>query len=150
MYLMELGAKGAAGPTGRVVAFANSVVFQVSSGLFKQIPGVNFGWREVVLNLPPADDYAAIKEQLLAATVGALKEYRPEMLRQTKVLENTTLSNSAADAEPQVQLRFSATGVEGYVRYPVPLQHAAEIDERVTEALANVLSAATSAARAGR
>jgi small-conductance mechanosensitive channel len=149
MYLIELGAKGTMGPTGRVVAFANSVVFQVSSGLFKQIPGVNFSWREVVLNLPAGADYAAIKGRLVAAVTDALKEYRAEILRQTKEIERTTLSSSAGDAQPQVQLHFSGAGVEAHVRYPVHLQHAAEIDERVTEALANVISAATAASGTG-
>jgi small-conductance mechanosensitive channel len=144
MYLMELGAKGTAGPTGRVVAFANSVVFQVSSGLFKQIPGVNFGWREMVLTLPPGADVAATKEKLVAAVTEALKDYHGEILRQTKEIARTTRSSSAGDAQPQVQLRFSVTGVEAHVRYPVHLQHAAEIDERVSQALAQVVS--TSAA----
>ncbi|HWJ34515.1 MAG TPA: mechanosensitive ion channel domain-containing protein [Steroidobacteraceae bacterium] len=146
MYLMELGVKGTMGPTGRVVAFANSVVFQVSSGLFKQIPGVNFSWREVILNLPPGSDYAAIKEKLIAVVTEALKDYRAEILRQTKEIARTTSSNSAGDAQPQVQLHFSAAGVEAHVRYPVHLQHAADIDERVTEALANVVSNLTAVA----
>jgi len=145
MYLMELGAKGAMGPTGRVVAFANSVVFQVSSGLFKQIPGVNFSWRELTLNLPPGADYAVLKEKLTTAVTDALKDYRPEILRQTKEIERTTLSSSAGNAEHQVQLHFSAAGVEAHVRYPVPLRHAAEIEERVTEALAKVISTANAA-----
>jgi small-conductance mechanosensitive channel len=149
MYLMELGAKGTMGPTGRVVAFANSVVFQVASGLFKQIPGVNFSWREVTLNLPPAADYAALKVKLMTAMTAALKDYRGEILRQTQEIARTTLSGSAGNAEPQVQLHFSGAGVEAYVRYPVHLQHAAEIEERVTEALAAVVSQATAAARAG-
>jgi small-conductance mechanosensitive channel len=140
MYLMELGAKGTMGPTGRVVAFANSVVFQVSSGLFKQIPGVNFAWREVVLSLPPGADYAAAKQKLMTAVTDALTDYRAEIIRQTKEIERTTLSSSAGDAQPQVQLHFSAGSVEAHVRYPVHLQHAAEIDERVTEALAAVVS----------
>jgi small-conductance mechanosensitive channel len=143
MYLIELGAKGTMGPTGRVVAFANSVVFQVSSGLFKQIPGVNFSWREVTLNLPAGADYALIKGKLIAAVTDALKDYRAEILRQTKEIERTTLSSAAGDAQPQVQLHFTGTGVEAHVRYPVHLQHAAEIDERVTEALANVISTVT-------
>jgi small-conductance mechanosensitive channel len=146
MYLMELGAKGASGPTGRVVAFANSVVFQVASGLFKQIPGVNFSWRELVLNLPADSDYAAVKEQLTAAISTALKEYLPEILRQTKEIERTTLSSYGGNADPQVQLHFAGTSVEAHVRYPVQLQHASEIDERVTEALAKVLAAIPSPA----
>ena len=98
---MELGAKGTAGPTGRVVAFANSVVFQVSSGLFKQIPGVNFSWREMVLTLPPGVDVAAIKERLVAVVTEALKDYHGEILRQTKEIARTTRSSSAGDAQPR-------------------------------------------------
>src|SRR5258708_26938517 len=41
LHLMELGGHGSLRPTGRVVAFANAIAFQVSSGLFKQIHGVN-------------------------------------------------------------------------------------------------------------
>jgi small-conductance mechanosensitive channel len=148
MYLMELGGKGSLGPTGRVVAFANSVAFQVSSGLFKQIPGVNFTWREVVLSLPAGTDYPAAKERLTAAVTDALKDYRGEILRQTREIERTTSSSSAVGAEPQVQLHFSAAGVEAHVRYPVHLKDAADIDERVTEALALVVSE-MSAPRAG-
>ena len=41
LHLMELSGEGQMAPTGRVVAFANSIIFQASGGLFKQIPGVN-------------------------------------------------------------------------------------------------------------
>lgn len=149
MYLMELGAKGTTGPTGRVVAFANSVVFQVSSGLFKQISGVNFSWREMVLTLPPGADVGAMKERLVSVVTEALKDYHGEILRQTKEIARTTRSSSAGDAQPQVQLHFSATGVEAHVRYPVNLQHAAEIDERVSQALSNVVSTAPAAPLTG-
>jgi small-conductance mechanosensitive channel len=140
MYLMELGGKGTLGPTGRVVAFANSVVFQVASGLFKQIPGVYVSWREVVLKLPEGGDYVAVKEQLLAAVTLALTDYHDEILRQTREIQRTTLSDSAAEAHPRIQLQYAANGVEAHVRYPVNLRHAAEIDERVTEALSRVVS----------
>lgn len=142
MYLMELGAKGSMGPTGRVVAFANSVVFQVAGGLFKQIPGVNFSWRELTLQLPPGIDHAAVKERLATALTDALRDYRGEIVRQAEEIERTTLSRSTADVQPQIRLQFSPTGVEAHVRYPVHLQHAAEIDERVTEALAAVIDQA--------
>jgi small-conductance mechanosensitive channel len=140
MYLMELGNKGMAGPTGRVVAFANSVVFQVSSGLFKQIPGVNFTWREVVLNLPTGANYAAVREKLRLAVTDALGDYRDEFSRQTREIERTTLSSYMADTRPEVHLQFATSGVEAHVRYPVQLTHAAEIDERVTEALSVIMS----------
>jgi hypothetical protein len=44
------------------------------------------------------------------------------------------------DIQPQVQLRFAATGVEALVRYPVTLQDAAEIDERVSRELQVVIT----------
>jgi small-conductance mechanosensitive channel len=65
LHLMELGPLY--DPTGRVVAFANSVVFQASGGIFKQIPGVNLAWREITLAVPDGSEYAATKERLRAA-----------------------------------------------------------------------------------
>ncbi len=137
MHLMELNSQGALGATGRVVAFANSIVFQASGGLFKQISGVNFAWRETSLALPADADYAALKDRLLAAVNEVVKKYHDEILRQTREIHRTTASNAAAvaTASPQVQLRFAAAGVEALVRYPVELQRAAEIDEQVSEAL---------------
>src|SRR5882757_8348733 len=84
MHLMELSSQGPLGPTGRVVAFANLIVFQASGGLFKQIPGVNLSWRETTLTLPVVSDYAALKDKLLAAVNGAVGEYQEEIVRQTK------------------------------------------------------------------
>jgi small-conductance mechanosensitive channel len=137
MHLMELNSQGALGATGRVVAFANSIVFQASGGLFKQISGVNFAWRETTLALPQGADYAALKEKLFNAVNGVVKQYHDEIVRQTKEIQRTTSSNVAAmtTAHPQVQLRFSASAVEALVRYPVEIQHAAEIDEKVSEAM---------------
>jgi small-conductance mechanosensitive channel len=146
MHLMEIGGHGTLGPTGRVVAFANSVVFQVSTGLFKQIPGVDFTWHEMTLSIPTGADYASTKEKLIAAVIDALKDYHGEIRRQTREIQKTTLSNSGGDALPTVQLHFSADGVVARVRYPVHLQHAAEIDERVSQALLYVISGLTPAA----
>jgi small-conductance mechanosensitive channel len=141
LHLMELGGHGLLGPTGRVVAFANSIVFQVSSGLFKQIHGVNFIWREIVLNLPTGIDYVAAKEKLISAVTHALKDYRDEIVRQTTEIQRATASSSAGDALPHVQLSFLSNGVEARIRYPVHLQNAAEIDERVSQAVFDVTTA---------
>jgi small-conductance mechanosensitive channel len=140
LHLMELGGHGQLGPTGRVVAFANSIVFQVSSGLFKQIHGVNFVWREITLSLPPGIDYAATKRKLAAAVSNVLMEDREEILRQTREIQRATSSNSGVDAQPRVQLSFSATGVDAHIRYPVHLQNAGEIEERVSQAVYGVVA----------
>jgi small-conductance mechanosensitive channel len=140
LHLMELGGHGLLGPTGRVVAFANSIVFQVSSGLFKQIHGVNFVWREITLNLPAGIDYAAAKARLTAAVTEAVKDERAEIALQSKEIERATASNIGGDSQPRVQLSFSAAGADAHVRYPAHLQNAAEIDERVSQSLVAVVA----------
>jgi small-conductance mechanosensitive channel len=135
MHLMELGGHGSAGPTGRVVAFPNSVAFQVSSGLFKQMHGVDLVWHETTLSLPAGIDYAAAKEKLNAAVTGALKDDNEEIARQSKEIQTAMASSSDGDARPRVQLNFSAAGAEARIRYPVHLRNAAEIDERVSQSL---------------
>jgi small-conductance mechanosensitive channel len=139
LHLMELGSKGQSGPTGRVVAFANSIVFQVATGLFKQIPGVNFAWHELTLSLPAGGDYARIKQNLLEAVTAALTDSHEEILRQTREIQRTTSTGTGGDAQPKVTLAFSATGVEAHIRYPVHLKNAAEIDERVSQEVSNVV-----------
>ncbi len=149
MYLMELAGRGSSVPTGRVAAFPNSVVFQVTTGLFKQIPGVSFAWHDITLALPPEGDYESVKQQLFAAANEVLAEYREEIQRQTRELQRTTLSSAGGDALPTVQLSYSAKGVDAHVRYPVQLAHAAEIDERMSRALLQVISGLTPKASEG-
>jgi len=130
---MEIGPQD--GPTGRVVALANSVVFQASGGIFKQIPGVSLVWRELSVTLPGNADYAAIKERLLGAASRVLEKYREELERQTRELNKTSSWGTGDKAQAQVQLRFSHDSIEAIVRYPVPLQRAGEVEERMSRAL---------------
>lgn len=140
MHLMELNQQGPLGPTGRVVAFANLIVFQASGGLFKQIPGVNLSWHETTLTLPAVKDYAALKDKLLAAISAVLGNYSEEITRQTREIERTTASGSVSDSTPQVQMHLANGQMQALVRYPVHLQHAAEIDERVAQAVLKVIA----------
>jgi small-conductance mechanosensitive channel len=140
MHLMELNTQGPLGPTGRVVAFANLIVFQASGGLFKQIPGVNLSWHETTLTLPAVDDYAALKDKLLAAVNAVTSEYRGEIVRQTKEIERTTATISVNDGAPHVQMHLADGHMEALIRYPVHLEHAAEIDERVSTAVLQVIA----------
>jgi small-conductance mechanosensitive channel len=139
MHLLELGSQEPLGPTGRVVAFANSIVFQPSGGLFRQIPGVNFAWHEATLSLPAGSDYVALKERLLATLTAIVDEHRGEIVRQAETIKKTASSPAPADVTPQVQLQFSPSGVEAKVRYPVPLNRMAEVDERVSRELHEVV-----------
>jgi small-conductance mechanosensitive channel len=139
LHLMELThADGK--PTGRIVAFSNAVVFQATAGVFKQLPGVNFGWHEVTLLLPAAVDYATAKQRLLEAMTQGLASYRDDLERQNRQMESETLTMSEHALEPSVRLRYVAGGIEATVRYPVDLRHAAEIDGAVDGALRALLA----------
>jgi Small-conductance mechanosensitive channel len=146
LHLMELSGEGQMSPTGRVVAFANSIIFQSSGGLFKQIPGVNLAWHEVTFNLPTGSDYAALKDKMVQAVTRVIADYLEDMVRQTREIQKAASSHDSGDPQPSVQLRFSAASVDAIVRYPVQLSHAAEIDERVSRELLNVISAHAAAA----
>jgi small-conductance mechanosensitive channel len=145
MHLMELDSQGPMGPTGRVVAFANLIVFQASGGLFKQIPGVNLSWREMSITLPAVSDYAALKDRLREAVTAVVVEYRDEIVRQTKEIERTTDTVSPNDGLPQVQMRLTEGHMEALIRYPVHLKHATEIEERVSAAVLKVIADSASA-----
>jgi small-conductance mechanosensitive channel len=144
LHLMEIGPRD--GPTGRVVAFANSVVFQAAGGIFKQIPGVSLAWRELSLTIPNDGDYAAIKARLVEAANRVLEDYREDLERQTRTLRGASASRDAEEARPHVQLRFSSGSIEAIVRYPVPLQRAAEVEERMSRALLDAVRGNTAQA----
>jgi hypothetical protein len=149
MHLMELNQTGPLGPTGRVVAFANLIVFQASGGLFKQIPGVNLAWHENTLTLPVVNDYAALKEKLLAAINGVVGNYSAEIERQTNEIVRSTATTSVTEAAPQVQMHLTNGRMEALIRYPVHLDHASEIDERVAQAVMKVIAESSAPAAAG-
>ena len=134
IHLMELGGDEYL-PTGRVVAFANTIVFQPTAGLFKQIPGTNFLWHEITLKLAPETDYAAVKERLLRVVETVLGDYQEELERQNRAMEHSFVSTSANRFIPKVQVRFTSSALEAVIRFPVNLQQASEIDERVNHEL---------------
>jgi small-conductance mechanosensitive channel len=138
MHLLELTSKGGAGPTGRVVSFPNSIVFQTPGGLFKQIPGA-FGWHELTLELPPGSDYGVLKDRLLDKLNGVTAEYRGTIARQAETLQKSASLPETTAVTPQVQLQYSASGVQALARYPVPLDRASEVDEQVSRALHEIV-----------
>jgi hypothetical protein len=46
-----------------------------------------------------------------------------------------TSSSAAEETQAYVQLRFTSDAVEAIVRYPVPLERAAEVEERMSRKL---------------
>jgi hypothetical protein len=124
LHLREINGQGPLGATGRVVAFANLVVFQTSGGLFKQVANADISFRETSLPLPSIRDYAAFKAKLLQALGAAV-------------------GPSSADTAPQVQMRLANGHMEALIRYPVTFKEAADIDERVAQAVLDTIAAET-------
>ncbi len=132
LYLMELAGTGVdLYPTGRVVVFSNSVLFQPTTPLFKQIPGSEYAWHEVSILLNPGGKYDLIESQLLEAVNSVHSGYSGEMQRQLGATERR-MDIPWQVPEPHGQLQYGDSGLEYAVRYPVDLRKASEVDEKIT------------------
>ena len=136
-HVMELGA--GATPTGRVVAFSNSVVFQATSGLFKQIPGATFAWHQVSLTVPREADFGVINKTLLGAVESVLHNYQKDLEASYHQIEKTGILMSERTLRPKLELHLKSDGIETTIRYPVDLQHANDIDARVSREILSEL-----------
>jgi small-conductance mechanosensitive channel len=134
LYLMELAGTGIdLYPTGRVVVFSNSVMFQAAP-FFKQLPGTAYAWHEVAVTLAPDADYAEVEQKILAAVNSVYTTYEHNIDRQHALVERI-LDTSVARPEPRAVLNLIPSGVELTVLFPVEILHAAEIDDKVTRKL---------------
>ena len=138
LYVMELAGTGIdLYPTGRVAVFSNAVLFQATTPLYKQIPGTEYGWREVAAKLNEDADYKGAAEKITALVTTQYKQYEAEIARQHGSLE-LHWDISAERPKIESRLQFVEGGLEFKVRYPVLLRRAAESDEAVTRALVNL------------
>jgi small-conductance mechanosensitive channel len=139
LYMMELGGSLVSPqPTGRVVVFSNSVLFQPTP-FFKQLPGAEYGWHEVALTLAPDSDYELAEKLLLKAVESEYEKYRPSIEAQHEQVRDS-LHLMVPTPHPEGSLRFAESGLEYVVRYPVELRKAAEIDDCITRTLVETIS----------
>ncbi len=137
-YMLEMTGSGIdMQPTGRICVFPNSVLFQTTP-LFKQIPGTEYTWRELVLPLHPECDVQLAEKDLLAAVDAIYAEYRPLLEKQHHSVEHL-LDVHMDVPKPYTRVRFSATGLEAVVRYPIPLRQAAQMDDRMVIEMTEIL-----------
>jgi small-conductance mechanosensitive channel len=139
LYLMELAGTGIdLYPTGRVVMFSNSVLFQAGTPLFKQIPGTEYAWHEVVVPLAPGSNYKLVQEKLSGGVHHVYEKYRPGIEGQMGSIERRLEVQLKAPV-PEAKLQFADSGLEFVVRYPVDIRRASEIDDQVTRTVLNLL-----------
>ena len=138
-YLMELaGADINLTPTGRIVVFSNAVLFQATTPLFKQIPGTEYTWHEVVLQIAPGANFQLVREKLEPAVNAVYERYREDFENQHRNLE-TRLEVQMPLPTLQAKLQFADTGLELLLRYPAELRKAAQMDDEVTQAVLDVM-----------
>jgi small-conductance mechanosensitive channel len=139
LYLMEQAGTGVdLFPTGRIVVFSNSVLFQATTPLFKQLPGAEYAWHEVAVTLNPAGKIHLVETQLLDAVNGVHADYRNELQRQLGATERR-IEFQLKVPEPHGQLQYNDAGLEYMVRYPVALRQVSEVDDKITRTLLEIL-----------
>lgn len=139
LHLMEIGGPETdRQPTGRIVVFSNSIVFQPNASFFKQIPGTNFVLHEVKLTLAPDTDYTMAEKRILDAVEKVYSDYRESIERQHQEMERT-LSVAVAVPKPRSRLRLTQIGLEVVIRYPVELESATDVDDRIIRELLHSL-----------
>ena len=131
LYLMELSGTGIdLYPTGRVVVFSNSVMFQAAP-FFKQLPGTAYAWHEIAVTLAANANVAGVEKKLLDAVTSIFSRYQDAIDHQHSLVQRL-LDTPMAAPTPKANVYFADTGPEFVVRYPVELQDAAQIDDEVT------------------
>jgi small-conductance mechanosensitive channel len=139
LYLMELAGTGIElYPTGRVVMFSNSVLFQAATPLFKQIPGTEYAWHEVAVSLAPGSNYKLVQDKLSSVVGAVYEKYRNVIESQLGGIEQRLEVQLKAPI-PESKLQFTDAGLEFVVRYPVDIRRASEIDDNVTRAVLDAL-----------
>lgn len=137
-YLMEFASTGGElYPTGRIVVFANSVLFQATTPLFKQLPGTRYTWHEVVIPLSTKADYELVQKALEAAVDPIYKKYNSDTLWHRSAFD--VIDIPVSPPAPEQRLQFTDSGPELVARYPVDLYRAAEIDDKIAKALMDAI-----------
>ena len=149
LYIMELAGTGVdLHPTGRIAVFSNSVLFQPTTPLYKQVPGTEYAWHEALIAIAPAADRGPVRERALAAVTSVYNEYREVLERQQGTIGDRMEIVLKAPA-PESKFQFNDDGLVLVIRYPVLLARASEIDDRVAQALIDILTTGDGAAKSG-
>jgi len=146
-YMMELTGSGTElHPTGRVAVFANSVLFQAGTPLYKQMPGTEYAWHELTIKLKPATDYRAATEAIRNAIMQVYATYKARIEEQHRRVESWMDTPIEA---PHVECRMQlADGLQFAVLYPVEIRNAASTDDKVVQSVMGAIHDNQSVAQA--
>jgi len=138
LYLADLADSGGKWhPTGRIVVYSNSVLFQPSA-LFKQMPETDYVWHTVRLVLAPETDFKLAEERISRAVDTVYDKYRHGIEQQHAKLERA-VDSQITRPQPEVRLHYSDDGLEAFVDYPAQIKHAAITDCEIVKALEDAI-----------
>ncbi len=139
-YVLEVASSGSLSqPTGRVAVFSNAILFQALTPLYKQLPGTEYTWHQIVVKLAPDKDYRLAAQRIVDGVQQIYETYRAHVERQHRDLENWM--DMPLDA-PNVQsnLQLQEGGLQLWIRYPAALRGAPAEDEKILEALLRLIA----------
>ena len=145
-YLLELtGAGTELHSTGRIAVFANSVLFQAGTPLYKQIPGTGYAWHELTVKFKAGMDYQPALAVVRKIVESVYKSYQGVLEQQHRELEGwLDTAIQAPGVESRLQL---VDGPQFAVLYPVQINGASEIDEKIVTQILAALSGETPLAK---
>jgi small-conductance mechanosensitive channel len=125
--------------TGRVVVLSNAVLFQ-QQALYKQIPGADYLWHTVTLSITTGASIEQASRTLEAAAAEVYGRYRAAIERQHAIMQQRVDFDTGLP-RPQVRVEVAEEGLRCTVRYPVPHEEAAAIDQEMVEVLRGAIEA---------
>ncbi len=130
LYIMEvIEEKGQFRPTGRIVAFPNSILFQPTP-FFKQVPGVSYRWHEMTYMLEP-DTERALAEMKLRELIDSVYKDSKGMIDMQKAAMEQSTRLRVKEPRPEGKVEKTADGLNIVIRYPVDTEAAETTDKSV-------------------
>jgi hypothetical protein len=145
-YLLELIGSGTElHSTGRIAVFANSILFQAGTPLYKQIPGTGYVWHELTVKFKAGMDYQPALEVVRNIVESVYSGYQVVLEKQHREVEgwlDTAIRGPAVESRLQL-----LDGPQFAVLYPVQISEAAETDEKIVTAILAALCGETHLAK---
>jgi small-conductance mechanosensitive channel len=139
IYLAELTASGGEfHPTGRIVVYSNSVLFQPSA-MFKHMSETDYVWHTVRLVLTPESDVHLAESRIAKAVETAYQDYGQSIEKQHSDFERA-VDTPLARPRPDVRLHYTEEGIEVRVLYPAQTQQAPAADKQMMQAIEAALT----------
>ena len=139
-YIMELAGSGTdLNPTGRVAVFSNAVLFQAGTPLYKQMPGTEYAWHELIVKLTDTANYKLVCEKVMKEVHGVYEGYRTTIEQQHQSVENW-MQTPIDPPTVASRLQFNSGAFQLWTRFPVSIRQASEIDEKITQAIFDLMA----------